>query len=287
MSNTNEIVLFQPDETVHLEVLLDEDTVWLTQAQMVELFQTSKTNVNEHIKHIFDEGELIKNVVVRNFRTTTRHGAISGKTQTRSVNYYNLDVIISVGYRVKSQRGTQFRIWASGVLKDYLLRGYAVNQRMERIERKLNEVESKVDFFVRTTLPPIEGVFYQGQIFDAYEFASKLIKTAKNRIVLLDNYIDESVLMLLSKRNTKVTAEIYTRRISRQLQLDLTKHNAQYAPITIRVSNAFHDRFLIIDNTVYHIGASLKDLGKTMFAFSKMHITAAELLKNIQWSDTL
>lgn len=281
MNGSNEIVLFQPDETVRLEVVLDEETVWLTKTQMVELFQSSKSNVSEHIKHIFDEGELVKSVVVRNFRTTTQHGAIPGKTQTHQVEHYNLDVIISLGYRIKSQRGTQFRIWATGVLKEYLLRGHAVNKRVEQLERRMGNVEEKVDFFVKTALPPKEGVFFDGQIFDAYTFASNLIKRAKKRVVLLDNYVDETVLLLLSKRQATANAEIYTRKISRQLQLDLTRHNAQYAPIAIHTSAVFHDRFLIIDDTVYHIGASLKDLGKKLFAFSKMDIKPAKLLKNI------
>jgi hypothetical protein len=206
---------------------------------------------------------------------------MQGKTQSRLVNHYSLDVIISVGYRVKSQRGTQFRIWATGVLKEYLLRGAAVNQRIDRLEKRMGSVEDKVDFFVKTALPPNEGVFFEGQIFDAYILASDLIKKAKKRIVLLDNYVDETVLLLLSKRRTAATATIYTRKISKQLQLDISRHNAQYEPITVQTSAAFHDRFLIIDNTVYHIGASLKDLGKKLFAFSKMGLKPIELLKNI------
>jgi len=220
-------------------------------------------------------------MVVRKFRTTTIHGAIPGKTQTRQVEHYNLDVIISIGYRVKSQRGTQFRIWATGVLKEYLLRGYVVNQRVEQLERRMENVEEKVEFFVKTALPPKEGVFFDGQIFDAYVFTSDLIKRAKKRVVLLDNYVDETVLLLLSKRQAAAKALIYTRKITKQLQLDLAQHNMQYAPITIRSSTVFHDRFLIIDNTVYHLGASLKDLGKKLFAFSKMEIKPTEILKNI------
>jgi len=185
MGTTNEIVLYKSNESVHIEVLIGEDTVWLTQAQMIELFQTSKANISEHIKHIFDEGELDKKVVVRKFRTTTSHGAIPGKSQSHLVLHYNLDVIISVGYRVKSQRGTQFRIWATGVLKEYLLRGYAVNNRVEKLEKRMGNVEEKVDFFVRTALPPVEGIFYQGEIFDAYEFVSKLVKSAKKKLSYL------------------------------------------------------------------------------------------------------
>jgi hypothetical protein len=278
MGSSNEIVIFQPDATVHLEVLLDEDTVWLTQAQMVELFQSSKANVSEHIKHIFDEGEIAETSTVRKFRTVQLEGS---RKVSREIEHYNLDVIISVGYRVKSQRGIQFRIWATGVLKEYMLRGYAMSQRVERLERRMGDVEEKVGFFVKTALPPHEGVFFDGQIFDAYTFAADLIKRARTRIVLFDNYVDETVLTLLSKRKSATKATIYTKRISRQLQLDLAQHNAQYEAITILTTENYHDRFLIIDDTVYHIGASLKDLGKKLFAFSKIDIKPAELLKHV------
>jgi hypothetical protein len=223
---------------------------------------------------VFDDGELIRESVVANFATT----AVDGKVY--QVNYFNLDVIISVGYRVKSNRGVKFRIWATQVLKDYILKGYAVNQRIERLEGRVAETENKIDFFVKTALPPKEGIFYDGQIFDAYAFVSGLVKTAKKRIVLLDNYIDETVLLLLSKRKASASAEIYTRKISKQLKLDLTKHNSQYSPIEVHELKTFHDRFLIIDDTVYHIGASLKDLGKKLFAFSKIDIALKELLQS-------
>lgn len=197
---------------------------------------------------------------------------------------YSLDVIISVGYRVKSKRGTQFRQWANKVLKDYLLKGYSINQRINQLEsrieskftnhdRQLEELTNKVDFFVRTSLPPIEGVFFDGQIFDAYKFATDLIKSANKSLLLIDNYVDESVLLMLSKRNKGVSAIIYTQKITDQLQLDLEKHNDQYPPINIKTYRNSHDRFLIVDDKeVYHIGASLKDLGKKMFAFSKLEI---------------
>jgi hypothetical protein len=241
-----------------------------------------------HISNVFKEGELDEKVVCKDSLLTTQHGAVEGKTQTRTVRIYNLDVIISVGYRVKSQRGTQFRIWATGVLKEYLLRGYAVSQRFERLENRITKTESRVantekqiEFFVKTALPPHEGVFFDGQISDAYTFAADLIKRAKKRIILFDNYVDETVLTLLSKRKAAVKATIYTKRISRQLQLDLTRHNAQYAEITVLTTANYHDRFLIIDNTVYHIGASLKDLGKKLFAFSKIDIKPTELLRHV------
>ncbi|KAA6323968.1 hypothetical protein EZS27_026648 [termite gut metagenome] len=275
MSHKNEIVLYQPDNSIRLEVRVEDETVWLTQAQLVELYQSSKSNISEHIKHVLEEGELDKDSVVRNFRTTASDGKTYGTT------YYNLDMIISLGYRIKSRIATKFRIWATQTLKEFLLKGYAINQRFERIEQRVTETEKKIDFFVRTALPPIEGIFYDGQIFDAYKFASDLIKSAKKTIILIDNYIDESVLMLLSKRANEVDATIYTMQISDRLKLDLQKYNAQYPPVTLNTWNRSHDRFLFIDADAYHIGASLKDLGKKMFAFSKMEWKGQELLQNI------
>jgi hypothetical protein len=213
--------------------------------------------------------------VVANFATTATDRKIY------QVEHYNLDMIISVGYRVKSNRGIQFRVWANHILKEYLLKGYAINPRLERLEYRVTETERKIDFFVKTALPPIQGVFYDGQIFDAYKFISDLIKVAKKTVILIDNYIDESVLMLLSKRATNVDAIIYTARISSQLQLDLQKHNAQYQPIIANVLTRVHDRFLFIDDEVYHIGASLKDLGKKLFAFSKMELKTQAFLQSI------
>ena len=197
-------------------------------------------------------------------------------------NIYNLDVIISVGYRVKSKRGTQFRQWASKVLKEYLIRGFSVNQRIERLEQRVAKTEEKIEFFVQTALPPVQGVFFDGQIFDAYRFVSDLIRKAKQTIILIDNYVDDTVFTLLDKRADGVTATIYTKEVGQQLQLDLQRHNTQYAPITIENFNRAHDRFLLIDDEVYHIGASLKDLGKKWFAFTKMNdITATELINRI------
>ena len=268
----NEIILYQPDDTISLEVRVEDETVWLTQAQMAKLFQKDRTVIGRHIKNIFDEGELKPTMVCAKIAHTTPHGALSGKWQNKELVIYNLDVIISVGYRVKSWRGTQFRIWATQTLKTYLLRGYAVNQRIEQLEQRVSEHDMKIDFFVRTSLPPAQGVFFEGQIFDAYVFAADLIKSAKEHIVLIDNYIDESVLLLLSKRNSGVTARILTRQISSVLAVDLAKHNQQYPPIVIEESSRYHDRFLIVDDAVYHIGASLKDLGKKLFAFSKLDI---------------
>ena len=279
MKNQGEIILYQPDDEVRLEVRLENETVWLSIEEMAQLFGRDISVIGKHIRNVFKEGELQKESVWAKFAYTASDG------KTYQVDYYNLDVIISVGYRVKSHRGTQFRQWANKVLKDYLLRGYSVNQRLEQIdtriekhEKQIDYLTDKVEFFVRTSLPPVEGIFYDGQIFDAYKFATDLIRSAKKSLLLIDNYVDESVLLMLSKRNVGVKADIYTQTFSRQLQLDLQKHNSQYPPIDIHTYKKCHDRFLIIDGTeVYHIGASLKDLGKKMFAFSKLKIPAAAI----------
>ena len=284
MQQTGEIILYQPDENIQLEVRLEAETVWLTQQQMTLLFETTKQNISLHINNIFKE-ELSPISTVKEYLTVQREG---NRTIKRNQKYYNLDVIISVGYRVKSRRGTQFRIWANKVLKDYLLKGYAINQRLLKIENQLEnqqtllaEHSEKIDFFVRTSLPPVEGIFFEGQVFDAHVFVSNLIRAAKNRIVLIDNYIDDTVLKLLDKRAQKVKATIYTKQISPALQTDINLHNAQYEPIDVQVFADSHDRFLMIDDTVYHIGASLKDLGKKWFAFSKMVIDSTTLLSKM------
>ena len=278
MENQGEIILYQPDKEVKLEVRLENETVWLSIDEMSQLFGRDISVIGKHIRNIFKEGELVKDSVWAKFAYTASDGKIY------QVDYYNLDVIISVGYRVKSQRGTQFRQWANKVLKEYLLRGYSINQRLKDLEekvdakfvqheRQLDYLTDKVDFFVRTSLPPVEGIFYNGQIFDAYKFAADLIRSAKKSILLIDNYVDESVLLMLSKRGIGVTATIYTHTINNQLNLDIQKHNSQYPRIEVKTYKQCHDRFLIIDDTdVYHIGASLKDLGKKMFAFSKLDI---------------
>lgn len=285
MEQQGEIILYQPDESVRMEVRIEDETVWLTQAQIAELFETKRQAITKHLKNIFQSGELNENSVCSILELTASDGK-SYKTKT-----YNLDAIISVGYRVNSKNATLFRRWASQVLKDYLLKGHVINQRISNLEQRvdakflsydmqLTRLNEKVDFFVRTSLPPVERIFFDGQIFDAYAFATNLIKSAKNSLILIDNYIDENTLLMLSKRTTGVDATIYTQRITPQLQLDLTRHNNQYPPINIRTYRQAHDRFLIIDRSdVYHIGASLKDLGKKLFAFSKMDIPASILTK--------
>ena len=267
MENRGEIILYQPDSEVRLEVRLEEETVWLNRQQLSELFNRDVKTIGKHVNNALKE-ELAGIPVVAKFATTATDGKVY------QVEYYNLDMVLSVGYRVKSNRGIEFRRWANNVLKDHLLKGYSVNQRLSNLEDRVNSkfleheqhltrIDSKIDFFVRTSLPPVEGIFHDGQIFDAYKFATDLIRSAKQSILLIDNYVDESVLLMLSKRNAGVTADIYTQAVSRQLQLDLQKHNGQYPPIGVHTYKKCHDRFLII---------SLKDLGKKMFAFSLLDI---------------
>jgi len=280
----NELILYQPDEVAeHIEVKLEDDTVWLTQVQMATLFGQSKQNVSLHINNCFKEGELKKLATVKESLTVQMEGE---RSVNRKLEYYNLDVIISVGYRVKSKQGTQFRIWATQVLRDYLLKGYAMNQRMGRIENNFEQLSnevSKISLQLNTQDLPKQGIFFDGQVFDAYVFTADLIKSATKEIVLIDNYVDESVLNLLTKRQKGTRATTYTKQISKQLRLDLDKHNSQYPPIQIKVLHASHDRFLIIDhNTLYHIGASLKDLGKKWFAFSKMDHLASLVLNQLK-----
>ena len=285
MQQTGEIILYQPNENVQLEVRLEEETVWLTQQQMAILFDVKENNITYHIQGIFKSHELDPESTTQKIRVVRKEG---NRLVNRTIDFYNLDMIISVGYRVNSANATQFRRWATSVLKDYLLKGYAVNQRLLKIENQLEnqqallaEHSEKIDFFVRTSLPPVEGIFFEGQVFDAHVFVSNLIRAAKKRIVLIDNYIDDTVLKLLDKRAQKVKATIYTKQISPALQTDINLHNAQYEPIDVQVFADSHDRFLMIDDTVYHIGASLKDLGKKWFAFSKMEINSTTLLSKM------
>ena len=283
--NQNEIILYQPDNSIKLEVRLENETVWLSQIQIAKLFGVDRTVITKHLRNIFNTNELDEFATCAIFA----HVGNEGKQQYQT-KFYNLDAILSVGYRVNSINATSFRRWATQVIKEYLLRGYVINQRIEEVakfaietEKRVTETEKKIDFFVKTALPPTQGIFFDDQIFDAYTFASGLIKSAKKTIVLIDNYLDESVLLLLSKRARNVKATIYTSTLLSQLQLDLQKHNAQYPPIVIKTFTRSHDRFLFIDENVYHIGASLKDLGKRWFAFSKMELEAKVLLQNIEF----
>ena len=289
MSDNNEIVLYQPDALTKIDVCVADETVWLTQQQLAMLFGTEVPAISKHIRNIYKSEELNKSATLSKMEIVQTEG---NRTVHRKIDIYNLDMILSVGYRVNSRNASRFRQWANQVLKDYLLRGYAVNQRLFQLEQKMDNKfasidrqlaahKEQIDFFVRTSLPPVEGVFYDGQIFDAYTFAADLIKSAKKRIVLIDNYIDETVLTLLDKRIENVSATIYTHTISKELQLDITKHNAQYPPIEVCKTNLVHDRFLIVDDTTYHIGASIKDLGKKLFAFSRMEIKPKDILSRV------
>lgn len=283
---TNEIILYQPDETITIDVRVENDTVWLNRNQIAELFGRDVKTIGKHINNALQE-ELAGISVVAKFAITATDGKIY------QVEHYNLEMITSIGYRVKSKQGIQFRQWANKVVKDYLLRGYAINQRLieisDRLDRRLLEQDGKiaairkeVDFLVKTAVVPEEGIFFNGQIFDAYAFVAKLIRKAERRIVVIDSYVDDSVLVQLSKRKPGVKVEIYDGKISRQLRQDVERHNAQYPGVTLHAYNKAHDRFLIIDEEVYHIGHSLKDLGKKLFAFSKMEVmTGTELVSRL------
>ena len=279
-----EIVIYKSfdNSEFQMEVRVENETIWLSQKQMSELFDCSIDNIALHLKNIFQEQELNEIATSEEYSVVQKEG---GRKVRRKLLLYNLDAIISVGYRVNSIRGTQFRIWANKVLKEYLLKGHVVNHRLEKIENDVFYLKGKVnefDFQIKTNLPPNEGIFYDGQIFDAYKFVSKLIKSAVKSIVLINNYIDESVLHLLSKRHYKVDIRIYTQKVEDSLKLDLKKYQMQYSKISIHLFKKSHDRFLIIDNkTVYHFGASLKDLGKKWFAFSKMNIDSKEIISRL------
>lgn len=287
---TNEIVLYQPDNTIQLEVRLQDETVWLNQQQMVALFDSTKSNISMHISNIFKEGELQKEATVQDFLTVQNEG---GRQVTRRVRYYNLDVIISVGYRVKSLRGTQFRQWATKIIKDYMLKGYAVNQRLlameERIDKKIHAIEQRVskteeqvDFFVRTSVPPVEQVFFEGEFFAARALLEKLIKTAQKRVIIIDAYVDAATFEMLDVRSEGVTADIYSDSENTSLR---EMHNASKGVQSVNThkwSKPSHDRWLIIDENLYHCGHSLKDMGKKLSAITKMGTSPDTILKGIQ-----
>ena len=266
----NEIVVYQPDDTIRLAVRLENETVWLTQAQLCELFQRDVSVISRHIKNIFSECELDKESNLHYLQIAT---------SDRPVALYSLDVIISVGYRVKSVIGTRFRQWANRILKEYVLRGYAVNERFARLEQKVLKHEEQINLVLQTALPPIQGVFYDGQLWDARALVLKLIQNAKRSIILIDNWATPETLDLLAKKGKGVKVTVFTsghydkkhvphHKIS---PADIATFNAQYPKLAVRYNEAFHDRFLIIDDKdVYLIGASLKDLGRKCFAFMKL-----------------
>ena len=287
-----EIVLYQPDDNVRLEVRLQDDTVWLTQLQMAELFKSTKQNISLHVNNIFREGELAKNSVVKECLTTASDG------KNYRTKYYNLDVIISVGYRVKSSVGTRFRKWANAVFKDYLLRGYAVHQqvmalqqinlridaqndRLTRIEDTIEQQQQQLDFVVRANEKPEELLIPTGCVWDAYMFVCDLIRSARKQLVLIDNFVDDRVLTMLDKRNTGVAATVYT-RYTKQITLDFEKHNRQYAPIEyVQMPHAVHDRYLIVDYDVWLLGTSVKDMGRGLCTIIKVGFKPEEVLRRI------
>ena len=292
----NEIVVYQPDETIRLDVRLENETVWLTQLKIAELFGVQKAAISKHIKNIFVSGELVKEATVSKMETVQTEG---GRTVVRVQEFFNLDVIIAVGYRVNSKRATLFRIWATKIIKDYLLRGYSVNYRLNLLEDKVNrrmakaesdisDLKDKVDFFVQMQTPPLQGVFYNGQLWDARVFVERLIASAKRSLLLIDNWVTVDTLDLFAKKRTGVKVTIFTsehydekgvphRKIS---PADIKTFNKQYPKLAIRYNETFHDRFLIIDDKeIYLIGASLKDLGAKCFAFTRLDSNAIHGIK--------
>ena len=289
-----EIILYQPDETVRLEVRLEDDTVWLNQQQMADLFGTNRQAITKHLKNIYSVNELKKTSTCSILELVRQEGT---RKVTRKIEFYNLDVIISVGFRVNTKRGIEFRTWANRVLKDHLLRGYSINLQMRQLSQKMDEQQceiqkiehtladhqQKIDFFVRTNQQPVEGVLFEGQIFDAYKLVEQLVKSAKQEVILIDNYIDATIFDLLERRGQSVSATIYTEHVGQQLQHLQQLNQQQYGRrIEVRqYSSRFHDRFLIIDEDLYHFGASFKDLGKRLFAFDKMGIDKSVILSQL------
>ena len=272
-----EIILYQPDETVRLEVRLEDETVWLNRQQLAELFGRDVKTIGKHVNNALRE-ELKGFSVIAKFATTASDG------KTYQVEYYNLDMILSVGYRVKSSKGIQFRAWANRVLRQYLINGYSVNERLSRIEQRVSATEEKIDFFVQTSQPPVVGVFSGGQVFSARLFAEDLIKAAKHEVILIDNYVDAKTFDLMDARADSVAATIYTERIDASLQRLMALHNQEHSdkPVAVRTfTQPFHDRFLIIDDDLWHCGASFKDLGRKLFAIDKMGLDKNVILNQL------
>ena len=287
----SEIILYQPNETVSLEVRLDEDTVWLTQQQIAELFGVNQPAISKHIANVYKSGELEE----KSTYSILEYMGNDGK-QMYKIKFYNLDMILSVGYRVNSRNATLFRQWANKILKEYLLRGYSVNQRLQYVEERmdkrfsehekiLQEHSEQIAFFVKTNIPPKEGIIFEGQVFDARACVENLIKEAQNEVIMIDAYVDASTFEMLDVRSKGVAATIYTERVTHSLQRIKELHDAQYPDRSINLakySENFHDRFLIIDDIVYHFGASFKDLGKRLFAFNKMGLEKDLILSAVR-----
>ena len=284
----NEIIVYQPEGgEFHIEVRVDQDTVWLTQAQMAELFNTDRTSINRHIRNIFQTQELYENSTCAKIAQVRLEG---GRSIKRVVPYYNLDMIISVGYRVNSISGTRFRQWANRVLKEHMLKGFSVNQRLVAHENRLENIDSRViylekqvDFFVKANLPPKEGILQAKAFWSGYEFAVQLVRSAKQEIVIIDPFADDTTLSLMPKRNPGVNAIIYSARINQTMKAECDRLNRQCPPVDLRTMREVHDRFIVVDETVYHIGASIKDLGNKLTAFSVLSLlTKRQLLEMIK-----
>ena len=295
-ASENQIIVYQPNETVRLDVRLENETVWLTQARLGVLFGVDRTVVNRHIHNIYKTGELEESATCAKIAQVQNEG---GRSITRIVPFYNLDMIIAVGYRVNSLQATRFRQWATRVLKEYLLRGYSVNARLSQLEDKVDrrlakherdiiELKNKVDFFVQTETPPLQGVFYNGQLWDVRALVLKLIGSAKRSLLLIDNWATPETLDLFAKKRkgvkvTIITSEHYDKKHVPHRKIspaDIEIFNAQYPRLAVRYNETFHDRFLIVDDKeLYLIGASLKDLGKKCFGFTKMDAGEIERIK--------
>ena len=255
---------------IELDISVEDETVWLTQKQIAEIFQKDQSVISRHINNIFKDGEVDEKSNMQKM-----HIANSDKP----VSFYSLDIVLAVGYRTNSSKAISFRKWATKVLKEYIYNGYIINsekithQRFKELENDVTLLKQKVNHIEDMThinkLEVREGIFYDGEIWDAYVFINDLLKKTIKKVVLIDNYIDDSILTLFSKYS-HLDFIIVTKNISKQLKLDIQKYNAQYNNLTIKTSSKYHDRFLILDDDIYHIGASLKDLGKKIFAFSKM-----------------
>ena len=277
LSLDGEIIMYQPEGAIQLPVRVENETVWLTIDQMALLFGKSRSTINEHILNALSEGEILKNESVRKIGNSD--------FSTKPTNFYNLDVIISVGYRVKSIQGTQFRRWANQVLKEHLLKGYSVNRRLISQENKLENLDSRVinlekqvDFFVKANLPPSEGVIPANAHWSGYEFAVQLVRSAKKEIIIIDPFANDTSISLIAKRAVGVNVVIYSARITRAMKDEVDRINRQFPTVVLRTMREVHDRFIIVDETVYHVGASIMDLGCKMTAFSVLNLVTKEQL---------
>lgn len=284
-SQVGEIIAYHPEGSIHLDVRVVDDSVWLNRQQISLLFGRDVKTIGKHINNALQE-ELRDMPTVANFATVQREGE---RIVSRNIEHYNLDVILSVGYRVKSSNGVKFRRWANQVLKDHLLKGYSINQRLmltearidqlhAETESRLSSLEKQVEFFVKANIPPAEGTIPAKSWWSGYDFAVRLIQSAQKEVVVIDPYANEVVVRLLAKRNPGVSALVYATRKNRTLQEEVDLLNRQMPSVKLAGMQNVHDRFIIVDETVYHIGASIKDLGKELTAFSILELLTKEQL---------